>query len=262
MLSSTFLKTLYTRRSTMLWWSLAIAALVVFTMIFYPSLKSFGESVKQLPESQQAFVGDPESFTSVAGYTDVQIITQMSTMFIILAVLVFTGLLAGEEGDGTLQTLLVQPISRGRAYIEKLLGAMVVLWAAVFSMLVGIEIGLLLIHEHLGIIRLLEAGFAVWLLALLFGALGYSLGAILGRRGIAGGLAGVLAFASVLVTTLSKTVDKLKPAEKFSPFHYFNEPGILKHGANWKDFAFLGSISLVMLVIGYVAFLRRDITQK
>ena len=259
---NTFLKTLYVKRWTMFWWTLGVAALVVFTISFYPQVKTFGDTVQNTSKSSKLISVKTDSYRSITAYTDLQVISQMSTMLIILAVIMFTGLLAGEEGEGILQTLLVQPITRSRVYIEKLLAAMLVLAVAVGGVLLGIAIGLAIIHEHLNLGHVLEAGLATWLIGLVFGTFGYSLGAITGKRGIAGGIAGVLAFATVLVTTLSDSIDSLKTAEKLSPFHYFNKPGILQYGVHWHDLMVLGSMSIVFVVVGYLIFIRRDIYQR
>lgn len=262
MFKNTFLKTLFTKRWMIISWCAGIAALVIFTMAFYPTLsKSFGE-LKDIPESLKSFVGDASTYSTITGYTDLQIFAQLNTMTIIFGIILFTGLLAGEETEGTLQTLLAQPVGRSRVYWEKLVAALVLLGVACLSIAIGVVIGLAFINESMSIGRLLAATLATWLISLVFSALGYSIGAITGKRAIAGGLAGVLAFTSLLVTSLADSVDSLKTADKLSPFHYFNKPGILQNGPDWGNMAVLAIISIVALIIGGILFKRRDIYQN
>lgn len=263
MFSNTFLKTIHTKRWMLMGWSLGIMALVVFTMAFYPSLsKSFGQSLNEMPDSLKAFIGDSSTYSTITGYTDLQIYSQLVTMTLIFGIILFTALMAGEESEGTLQTLLVQPIKRSRIYFEKFASAVILLGASCLSITLGVAIGLVIIGEQIGLVRLLEATFATFLISLVFSSIGFSLGAITGKRGLAGGLAGALAFASLLVTSLAVSVKSLKTIDKFSPFHYFNRPGILQYGPRWSDLAILAGIVVATVLIGSIIFTRRDVYQR
>lgn len=263
MLNNTFTETIYTKRWALLSWFLGITALVVFTMIFFPTLsKSFGESLQNVPDSLKSFVGDAATYSTIDGYTDLQIFAQLNFMTIIFGVILFSGALAGEEGEGTLQTLLSQPLSRVRIYIEKLGASVVLLGGACLGIIVGVLVGLVLVDEHLGIGRLLAAVLATLLVSLVFSSIAYSLGAITGKRGLSGGLAGVLAFTTYLVSMLAGSVKSLRFVDKFSPFHYYNKPGILQYGPRWSDLLILTVISLVILVIGVIFFTKRDVYQR
>lgn len=246
----------------MLAWALGLLLLTVFTMTFYPTFKEIGQSFKDVPESLKGFLGDASSYTSIAGFADLQVISQYVFMTLILGVILFTSLLAGEENSGTLQSLLTQPIKRGSIYIQKLLGGMVVVAVVCLAVAIGAFFGALIVGEKLSIVNLLEAALAMFLVTLAFSALAYSLGAATGKRGLAGGLAGVLAFVSLLITSLAESVSSLKTIDKFLPFHYFNKPGILQYGIEWADAFILVTISIAVLAVGYILFIRRDIYQR
>lgn len=262
MLKTTFTKTLYTKRWMLLAWGAGLLLLTIFTMLFFPTFKQIGESFKDVPDSLKSFLGDANTYKSIAGYADVQILSQYDFMTLILGVILMTGLLAGEEGAGTLQTLLVQPVSRLRVYIEKLFGGMAIIALVCLGISAGMGIGALLVHESIQIGRLLEAAFAMWLITMVFSGLGYALGAVMGRRGIAGGIAGVLAFISLLINSLAESVKGLRPVDKVLPFHYFNKPGVLTNGLDWHDSLILIITIIVPLVIAAFVFVRRDINQK
>ena len=263
MFNNTLLKTIYSKRWMLAAWFIGITALVVFTIALFPTFsKSLGESLKDVPDSLKAFVGDSTTYSTIAGFTDLQIIAQMQFMILIFGIILFTGVLAGEENEGSLQTLLGQPISRGRVYLEKLAAASLLLAGVCMSIVVGVLIGLLFINEQLDVGRLLGATFATWLVSLVFSGFGFALGAITGKRGLSGGLAGALAFTALLISSLADSVSSLKTVDKFSPFHYFNKPGILQYGVNWSDLAVLAIVSALILVIGAVVFAKRDIYQR
>lgn len=262
MLSNTFVKTLFTKRWMLITWSLGLLLLTIFTMLFFPTFKEVGQSFQDVPESLKGFLGDSSTYKSVAGYADLQIVSQYVFMTLILGIVLLTGLLAGDEANGTLQTLLVQPIGRARIYLEKLAAGLVILAISSLAIALGILIGALIIGESVSIVRLLQAVLGIWLITVVFSVLGYALGAITGKRGLAGGIAGVLAFVSLLVNSLAESVKSLKQVDKLLPFHYFNKPGILQHGIRWQDMLILAIVSLAILTIGYIIFLKRDIYQR
>ncbi len=262
MFRSIFTKTLYGKRWTTVAWALGLGALVVFTMLFFPTFQEVGQSFKDVPESLKAFLGDATTYSSIAGFTDLQIFNQYVFMTLVLGVVLFTGLLAGEEGSGTLQILLVQPVSRTRVYWEKVLAGMVVIAAVSLAISFSAWLGAVIVGETLRLDRLATATVGVWLITMVFSSIGYALGAVWGRRGLAGALAGVLAFVAYLVSSLAESVESLQAADKLSPFHYFNRPGILSHGVDWSDFALLAVLTIVPLLVAHVLFVRRDIYQR
>lgn len=262
MFSNIFLKTLYTKRWSTLAWAVGLGALIVFTMSFFPTFKEVGQSFNDVPESLRSFLGDATAYSTIAGFADLQIISQYVFMTLIMGILLLTGLLAGEEGNGTLQSLLVHPVSRGKVYVQKLLAGAVLVGAVCAVISLSVLIGALLVHESIGLAHLAEAALAMWLVTMLFSSWGYALGAAMGRRAVAGVLAGALAFVTYLVTSLAESVKALRVVDKFSPFHYFNHPGILAHGLEWSDMAILGVITLLPLIVAYFIFTKRDIYQR
>lgn len=262
MLSSIFTKTLYTKRWMMTAWSVALAGFVILTMLIFPTFKEVGQSFKDVPDSLKGLLGDAEAYSTIAGYADIQVITQYVFMTLILGIILFTGLLAGEEGSGTLQSLLVQSVRRGRVYIEKLLAGMVVVAVVCLAITFSIVLGAALVSERVSLGHILQATLAMWLITMVFSSWGYALGAVFGRRGIVGGLAGVLAFAAFMVTSLAESVKSLKTVDKLSPFHYYNRPGILAHGVQWNDLMVLAIVIVVPLAVAYFIFVRRDIYQR
>lgn len=260
MLRNIFLKTIYEKRWSTLGWSIGIIALTMMTTLFFPTFKkAFGESLNEIPESMKAFIGDASTYQTLGGYVDVQVIAQMVFLTIIMAVILGSGLIAGDEGSGTLQSLLAQPVKRSRVFIQKY-GAMAVLTLIATSLVfIAVLASGLLINESMDWWRMAQATFGMWLITLVFGIAAFALGAITGKRALAGSLAGMVAFVSYIITSLATTVTALKIPNTLSPFYYFNTPSIIKYGIDWGNVVVLVSIIVVLNVVSYIVFNKRDI---
>jgi ABC-2 type transport system permease protein len=260
MLKNVFLKSLYEKRWSTIGWIIAIVAMTALSTLLFPTFKeSFGESFQEIPESMKAFFGDASTYQTLGGFVDVQVIAQMVFLTIIMAVIVGSGFIAGDEGEGTLQSLLAQPIKRSSVYVQKFL-ALFIITALVSSMIfVAVFISGLIINESMDWWRLAQATFGVWLITLVFGVAAFALGAITGKRALSGSVVGMLAFVTYIITSLAVGVDVLKTIDKISPFHYFNTPSIIANGLDWGNVIVLVSIIVVLSVFGFIRFTKRDI---
>jgi putative exporter of polyketide antibiotics len=95
-----------------------------------------------------------------------------------------------------------------------------------------------------------------------FASLSFCIGGLLGRKGIAGIVAGFLAFTLFLINSLATTATVLKNINNFSPFKYYNDPGILQHGVDGGSILVLSSAIVFLAILGWVGFIRRDVYQK
>jgi ABC-2 type transport system permease protein len=234
----------------------------IMIVSLFPTFRdSFGESLKNVPDSLKSILGEASDYQRLEGYLELQVLMQMVFFTIIYAVILCTGLIAGEENQGTLQTLLTAPVNRTKVFFQKLAASAVILWVVTFAMYFAIWLGAVMINEPINLGRLFEATFAMWVLTLTFGALGYSLGAATGRRGLAGGLAGSYAFATYLITSLAGTVTALKGLNNISPFKYFNNTRVMFNGLQWDNILIMLVASLLFILIGWVIFRRRDVYQ-
>lgn len=263
MFSSITLKTVFEKRWSLAIWYVGLFATTLLIMTLFPTLRdTFGKALNDVPESIRGILGDASTYQRIQGFIDIQVMAQMVFMTIIYGIILLTGVLAGDENEGTLQTLLAHPVSRSRVYIEKYIGAALLVLIATSSVFTGALLGATLVGESLDIIRLAQATGMLFLVTMAFSSIGFAIGAITGKRGIAGAVAGSIAFASYLVTNLTPSVDALKTINKFSPYEYFNKPSILDFGVQLGDVVILLAISLVCVAVGYGIFVRRDIPQR
>lgn len=265
MLRSILGKSLYERRISTWIWTLSFLACVVLIVVLFPTFKdSFGEALKDVPESLQGLLGNASDYQTINGFVDIQVIGQMVFLTLILGIIIGTNLLAGEESSRTLHTLLAQPVSRTRIYIEKYLATMIITAiACIGGIFGGIVLGAIPIGElsNVDIGRSFQAAFMTWLLTLAFATLAYMIGAITGKRGVAGIVAGFYAFAMYMITTLASSASALEKLNNFSPFHYFNQPSVMKTGLDMGNIAVLSTAIVILFLIGLYIFRRRNIYQ-
>lgn len=262
MFKNLFLKTLYEKRWMMVGWSVGVIVLVMMTVTLFPTFKESLSGLENVPDSLKSLIGDAASYSTIKGYVNLQVFQQLPFMTIILSVILFSGLLAGEEADGVLQTQLVQPISRTSLFVQKFLAGSVIVAVVTSALFVSTWASVLLVHEAIPLDSLLAATFACWVIAMIFGVMTYALGAVISRRGLSGAIVGAFAFATYLITGLSGGVDKLKTIEKVSPFHYYNSPSILDNGINWPHIGLLFFVMLLILLGALIRFEKRDVYQR
>ncbi len=263
MFKNIYIKTLYEKRWTMFAWGIAILLLTIITMALFPTLRdTFGESLKDVPEAAKSFIGDAAAYQKIEGFVDLQIFAQMIFFTIIMGIIVGTGLIAGEENDGTLETLLSMPVSRTKVYFQKLLACATIVGVVCFVLYLAVVLGALMVGETMPLVRTLVACLMLWLVTLIFTFFGYSIGAAISRRGVSGAAAGMLAFVTYLISALAPNVKVLEIPNYFSPFKYFNNPSILKNGLEAQDLAIILVINVVLIFVGYVVFVKRDVFQR
>jgi putative exporter of polyketide antibiotics len=97
---------------------------------------------------------------------------------------------------------------------------------------------------------------------MLISLLAYCVGAITAKRGFAGMLAGILAFLAYTITALAPGIKALKYPNYLSPFKYFNNPSVMANGLDWNNIAVLSVVCVILIALGFIFFVKRDIYQK
>ena len=181
---------------------------------------------------------------------------------IILGIIIGGGILAGEESDGTLQSLLALPVKRAAVYWQKFAAIAVIVLAVTLCLFFGSLLGVMLIGESANIWDVALCTFMAFLVSTFFTALTYAIGAITGRRGVAGAAVGLFAFASFMINSLAPGIDALKYVDYLSPFHYYNEPSPLIGSFQIVDALVLLAATILLLALGHRVFAKRDVFQR
>jgi ABC-2 type transport system permease protein len=265
MLRNAFVKTLRDARRAIGWWSLGLIAMTALMVAVYPSVRAhpdLNKMVEDYPDAFKAFLGLGENvdYTSAVGYLNSELFAFMVPLLLLIAAIgAGARATAGEEERGTLDLLLANPISRRRLVLEKLaaLGAEIAIRAFILwlALLVGVEaIGMNVTPAHLA-----AATFAAALLAFVFGAIALFLGAALGRRGAAIGIAAAGAVAAYLLSSPEQHVGFLEPLRAASPFYHYAANDALHAGLAVEHIGFLLLVAAAAVAPTLVAFERRDL---
>jgi beta-exotoxin I transport system permease protein len=100
----------------------------------------------------------------------------------------------------------------------------------------------------------------VTLVAWCFGSAALAASGWARRRGAAVGAIAVIAISAYLVELLEAIWAPARELARFSPFHYFDAPGILAGTAQEaQNLAVLGTIALAGIALAYWKFARRDL---
>jgi ABC-2 type transport system permease protein len=256
--------TLWQRRFGVLGWSIGIFAFIFINMIVYPSFKDqaaeLEKSFESLPDAAVQLFGGSTDFFSPIGFLNSQIFFLMLPLLLaIYAIGLGSGLLAREEQDKTIESLLARPVSRGKLLLAKALAGSVMLLAVTIVALLTTVVTAQLVDLDVAASKIALATLVCFMLSLSIGAIAYMLTATGRARGAALGIATLVALGGYLVDSLAGTVDWLKIPAKIFPFHFYKSEAILSGTYDWVNVLFYVGTIVVGGVLAWVSFRRRDL---
>ncbi len=262
-LRNLFTKTLRDLRGQILGWGIGAGLLGCMVIFLYPAFKdqttAFVEMLKGYPPALSAFFGDFTQMASYLGWLNIEFYSYGPPILAIFAVVVGTGLVAGEEEKGTLDLLLSHPIRRWRVVTDKFAAfavATVLIMALIALFFVGSSA---MIGETSQLGRLALATMNIVPITLAGGALALMASVLFRSRRLANMVALVVIIGSYFLESLGKTVDVLEPYRPIALFHYYDSSAALLQGIKWGDVGILLALTALFFVISLFAFQRRDI---
>ncbi|MFC4785565.1 ABC transporter permease [Nocardioides sp. MAHUQ-72] len=261
LLRSVYRKSLRDHRHGLVGWSVGIALLVVTESLIWPSFKDMPDIEKlfeQYPDYMQRLF-DVSSMTSGLGFINSELFTLMlPALFLVYAIGRGGRLVAGEEEDGTLDVLLVTPLSSGRILLEKALAlvtCVALLGVGLYAVTLGCSVA---IGMGIGPLDTLSGCLAMVLLGSEFGLLALGVGAATGRRSLAVGVPAALAVAGYVLYVAGLLVEGVDPWQHLSPLEQALASGPLGGGLP-VDFVWLALGCVVVAVATLPLLDRRDI---
>lgn len=256
--------TLWQRRWSILGWSFGTFALIFINMVFYPSFKDqaaeLQKSFSNLPDAAVQLIGGSTDFFSAVGFLNSQIYFLMLPMILtVLAIALGSSLIGREEDDGTLESLLANPISRSSLLGAKATVGFTILAVVTFIGLLTTVILAKMVDLVVPLSNILLATLACFGLVLVIGTIAYFIASTGRGRAFSISIPAFLALGGYIISSLAGTVDWLKVPSKFLPFHYYQSEAILNGNTNWSFIAVLFGVSLVFIALSFVAFRRRDL---
>ena len=113
------------KRRWILWWSVGTAGFVLLSIAFYPAFKEFSQFDEQLKDAAEGIralsaAQGGISLISPEGFLHSQVFAQaLPILLLIFAIGLGSRAIAGAEGDGTLELLLANPVTRRRVAVER-----------------------------------------------------------------------------------------------------------------------------------------------
>ena len=215
-----------------------------------------------LPAVMRGLLGEPIAIDQLGGFISWRVGNFLPVLLGLWPVLALSGTLVGEAAKGSLDLVVSTPISRRSIALQKLAGHMTGIVVAMLLMTVAVYLAgrtfAVLPGDEIALAD--AAGFALLtgMLMLACGSVAFAVAPLLGRtRAVALGLA--VLFGGYLLAsygTLSDAIDALAPLSWFS-WTAGHRP--LAGVTDWPSVALLGLVTVVLLVVGVVAFERRDI---
>ena len=257
---------LWRRRFSLMWWSLGVLGTDALLGVAYPTVRDNSELDKTfagLPPGVQAALGlQAGLITSPAGYLNSQYFANiLPILLLVFAIGLAAWSIGGDEGAGTLELLLANPISRLRLALER--SGALILEIAALTAVAGLGLAALApatgLTKGLTADRILEATVASGFFALTFAALAFAVGAATGSRSGAISTAAALAVALFMIEGLAEQVKVLRPIREASPWHWFLGSDPIRHGLLWQSWVLPTAVSVAAIVIGTVAFTRRSL---
>ena len=249
-------------RGQILGWGTTLGILSAYLLSFYDTLVAQRAQLEQLlasyPPELMAFFGDIGSMFTPQGYLTLEFFSYMPLILGVFAILAGSGLLTGDEESGVLDLLLAHPVRRSTMFLARLLSLLGATTAILGLTWLGFVIGLNWTALDLSWGELALPFASLGAVLLVFAAFSILMSMALPSRRMAAMAGGIGVVGSFFLTSLSRVDENLEAAARFSPLNYY-QSGDAILGLNWEWLAGLTGVSLLMLLLAWWRFERRDI---
>ena len=252
-------------RGALIGWGIGLAALALMMGSIFDMMVGSNEIMDvmnayavTMPELAELFNFD--SMNTPIGWLDVEYFSFLPLIIGLFAAGAGASLLASDEEGGTLDLILAHPVSRttlfwGRFLTTTLVTIILLLisWASLLLSMTWSE------NFTIPALDLLLPFTSLFAILMFFMTLALLLSMLLPARRIASMLTAMLVVASFFITLLSGVVDQLERAADFSPLTYLETATAIEDGLNLTWFGVFIAIDLVLALISWQMFQRRDI---
>lgn len=218
---SIYTKGLWDQRRSVPAWAAAMSAMVLVESALWPSVSDMTQLdayVDELPAALKE-VFSLDQMSTGQGFLNAELFSLMlPLLFIIFGVTHGARMIAGEEQAGTLDLLLVTPLSTTGLLVQKALALVTGIAALGVAVLVATVVGSAAFGLEVSLLAAVSGSLAVTLLGIEFGGLALAIGALTGRRGLAMGATAGLGMAAYVLFVAGLFVDGLASWRGLSPF--------------------------------------------
>jgi ABC-2 type transport system permease protein len=243
-------------------WSIAFALMIVGTVAFWPSFRGsdvLQQALEQMPAALlQAF--GLEDFASPAGYLKGGLYDVVIPLMFAAAAVMFAGsTTAGEEDAGRLELWLAQPVTR-----RAVLGGRIVAVLGWLGVVAVVTLASQLASDaafglEIADARIVATVALCTLLGGLYAGVAIAVAGVVGRPGPVVSVGLGLALVGYLVAALFPLSDVLTTWAWISPWDWALGGDPLSNPTEAVRYVALAASTAALLVVGLVAFSRRDV---
>jgi len=261
MFGNVFLKTIRDQRRGLLGWGIGVVLLVAIEAAFWPSIRDMPDLedfLANYPEAMQQMF-NLDAMTTPSGFMNAELFTlTLPVLFIIFGVGHGARMIAGEEEAGTLDVVLVTPVSTTQLVLHKA-AALAVSLSTLGIVLFGVTvISSAAFGMGIGVGDVASGSLAMVLLGVEYGSLALAVGAMTGRRALAIGVAATAAVAAYVLYVAGLFVSAVEPWQPISPFHQALTGGPLGAGLP-AAYTWMAVAAVLFVAAALPVFDRRDI---
>ncbi len=257
MLVGVFTKTVRDRWKGMMIGAVTLALFLLFGMAVYRDIDL--TVYTDLPESIRTVMNIPDG--ADVGSLAYGVIYGLygALVLAVLALLMGSASIAGEERRGTMGLLLGNPKSRTHVLVSKAMAmalvtglAVLVLWGA------GRAVPLILDVEIAGM-DIEALVFHMFFNAIFYGLLATAISAWTGNGGLASGATAGVMVLSMFASGLLPVIEGLENVAKAFPWYYFDGSQPVVNGIEWGHIGVLLAASVVFILVAVIGVNRRDL---
>ncbi len=252
-------------RGAIMGWGIGLAILAIMMGSLFDLMGTNDEMIdlmnayaKTMPEIAEIF--NFNAMSTPIGWLDVEYFSFVPLIIGLFATGAGASLLARDEEGGTLDLILAHPVSRTALFWGRFLASTLVIiilllisWASLLLTMIWSE------NFTIPALDLLLPFASLFGILMFFMTLSTLFSMLLPARSMASMTAGMLVVASFFITLLSGVVDELARAADFSPLTYLETATAIEDGLNLTWFGIFIAIDLILVLISWQLFQRRDI---
>ena len=218
--------------------------------------------VAAVPPILQGLAGKPVNVETLGGYLSYKYGYFFPLIISLWSIIALSGTLAAEARRGSLEFLAATAKPRRRIALQKLSGHLVGLAIVMIVTFVALLVVDATVEGLPGDQISVEAsvGYAVWLclLGLAAGSVAFALGPFVGR-GSAAGVAGAVMFGGFILSGYQAAIPAIAPFANLTWWGWTANHIPLANQFDWVSLVPVAIFTLILLIVGVEAFVRRDI---
>lgn len=262
-LLTTFRYTIMSLRGQILGWGLGIGLYGLMIVQMFETMAAqqgqLQEMIANYPKEFLAFFGgDANSIMTPAGFLHMYAFSMLPIIISVFSILVGSGMIVSDEERGRLDLIISHPVGRSAFFFGRFLG--VIAGMLIIHLMGWIGFSLLLGKSSLGVTvgQMLVPFISLFVQIFFYVALTLLLSLLLPSRNLAAIVSGVIVVSSYMISSLGFMNDMLMTISKIMPYHYF-QTVLDVNDLNLTWLISLLGISMLMVVLAWFRFLRRDI---